>query len=97
MDLHKRDSQFTETEVKLLLNGAVVYIVLFLSTFLFGRFVSPLELLQLRLFIVGTGAIYYLAIYFYYNVRSIKKPNHFFQEKTDEIIVYFNGRELGRW
>ncbi|WLD93806.1 hypothetical protein [Alkalihalobacillus sp. AL-G] len=97
MDLQDKDSLMTESEKKYYFLGAFVFAGLFLSTFIFGWLVDPLRLLQFRLSILGEGFIYYLVLYFYYNVSSNKKTNGIMEGKKDEIIVCFNGRELGRW
>jgi Ca2+/Na+ antiporter len=91
-----KNSQMTDREKKLYLLGAIIFGGLLFNTLIFGSWVSPLLLLQLRLIILGTGLTFYLAIYFYYVSSTKKKQKLEEANKKYEIIIWFNGRELGR-
>jgi hypothetical protein len=95
MDIQNSDNQLTDGEKRLFLLGAIVFAGLLLATIIFGSFVSPFTLLLLRLSILSTCFIYYLAIYLYY-VKYLKGKQDIIEENKYEIIIWFNGKELGR-
>jgi hypothetical protein len=99
MDIQDHEYQLTDREKKLYFIGVIVFAVLFLLTIILGSFFSPLMLLQVRLGLVGTGLVYNLAIYVYYQRLFKKKKINIAvieKEQQNEIIICFNGRELGR-
>ncbi|MFN7251397.1 MAG: hypothetical protein ACK4M9_11480 [Anaerobacillus sp.] len=87
--------QLTDHEKKLYWLGAFVFAVLIFISFILGFFVTPLRLLQFRLFVVGIGLVYNLTIFLYYQYFLKKKPE-IITDKRSDIIVWFNGRELER-
>lgn len=93
MDIQNRNNQLTKNERNLYLLGAIIFIVLVIMTIIFGNLFSPLRLLQVRLSIVGTGLIYNLAVYLYYQ-RLFKKNHQNIEVKQNEIIICFNGKVL---
>lgn len=104
MSIQNKANQLTEREKKLYLLGAVVFAVLLFATVILASFLSPLLLLQLRLSILGIALIYYLTLYFYFT--KLNKVENVIEETVQneeitlvnnyEIIIWFNGRELGR-
>lgn len=95
MEIQVKENQLTYIEKKLYFLGAIGLAGLFLFTIIFGSLFSPLRLLQVRLYFVGTGLVYFLAIYFYQQ-RSLKKKLENLEEQQNEIIICFNGKELAR-
>ncbi|MCT8136696.1 hypothetical protein H1D32_02380 [Anaerobacillus sp. CMMVII] len=93
---HEQKDQLTATERKLYLYGAILFIGLILLTLIFGFFLSPLRLLQLRLLFVGVALIYNFSIFFFYEKLRIKTEEKIPKETQNEIIILFNGRELAR-
>jgi hypothetical protein len=96
MDKQVTNSQLTDREKKLYLLGAIIFGGLLFNTIIFGSFVSPLLLLQLRLIILGTGLTFYLTIYLYYVSVTKKRVKPVVDNQKYEIIIWFNGRELAR-
>jgi hypothetical protein len=87
--------QLTDHEKKLYWLGASVFAVLIFISFIFGFFITPLRLLQFRLFVVGIGLVYNLTIFLYYQY-FLKKKLESITDKPSEVVIWFNGRELER-
>jgi purine-cytosine permease-like protein len=87
--------QLTDHEKKLYWLGAVVFAVLIFISFILGFFVSPLRLLQYRLFVVGIALVYNLTIFLFYQYY-LKKKLEIITDKPSEVVIWFNGRELER-
>lgn len=95
METQDKKYQLTTTEKKLYVLGAAVFVILFLLTTIINNLLSPLTLLQVRLGIVVVGLIYNLAIYYYIHhflAKNLKST----EIKHNEIIILFNGKELGK-
>lgn len=95
MEIKGKENRLMDIEKKLYLLGAIGLAGLFLFTIIFGSLFSPLRLLQVRLYFVGMGLAFFLAVYFYQQ-RSLKKKLENLEEQQNEIIIYFNGKELAR-
>jgi hypothetical protein len=87
MDKQAKGNQQAESQLKFYWLGLIVLAGLWLISFIFGSFVSPLRSLVLRLSLNGLGVVYFLSIYFYQ-----KRPSK--KETQNEIIIWFNGREI---
>ncbi|WNF36801.1 hypothetical protein RJD24_20780 [Bacillaceae bacterium IKA-2] len=93
MEIQVKENQLTDIEKKFYFPGAIGLAGLFLFTIILGGLFSPLTLLRIRLFFVGTAFGYFLTIHFY-QLRSIKKQLETLDQKPTEVIIWFNGKEL---
>ncbi|MGM0836359.1 MAG: hypothetical protein ACQEV7_09400 [Bacillota bacterium] len=69
--------------------GFLVLVGLWIISFGFAGLIEPLELLQLRLALNGVAVAYFLTIHFiyFYLYKRIK---------SKKIVIWFNGKEVGR-
>ncbi|MBU9722988.1 MULTISPECIES: hypothetical protein [Bacillaceae] len=81
---------------KLFLFGTLTLAVLFITTFFFSSIITPLQQLQLRLAIIGAGFVYSGGVFFFIH-RGLTNLAGKGEERTmKEVIISFNGKELGK-
>lgn len=89
-----KDKQIIDREKKLYFLCATIFGGLFLMTIIFSRLFSPLKILQIRLFILAIWLVFILANHFIHQYFLSKKREKE-KERRKEIIIIFNGKELG--
>jgi heme/copper-type cytochrome/quinol oxidase subunit 4 len=89
----QRDKKQTTNELRWYSTGFLVLVGLWIISFILGSLVEPLRLLQLRLALNGVAVVYFLSVHFsYFYLRKRSKLN----EIQHDIIIWFNGKEVGR-
>ncbi|WP_078381908.1 hypothetical protein [Sutcliffiella halmapala] len=73
--------------------GFLVLVALWIISFLFSSLIEPLRLLQLRLSLNGVAVTYFLSIHF---IHLFLTKRGKLKELQNEIIIWFNGKEVGR-